>query len=258
MTSYVIIENDLGKFKLPKDYLPTYLGGKMDGVHGDVGYLSEGRVLSRYVIDAASAFITPDSIVVDVGAHMGTMSMAFSEILKLKGSKTGQVISIEAALENFPCVEYNVRNNGQKGVKNYVYNLVCTSSPIGTVNFPKHDISTGLLTGQYSLDNHANQSREYNQVKSTSLDSLLARKRKKISLIKVDCEGHDPDVLLGSIETIKKHKPAIIFEWNRQYDNFEKHVEQANKGKHFLAQIPKGYKFVDIHRGNDWLLFWDK
>ncbi|QQR93146.1 MAG: FkbM family methyltransferase [Candidatus Iainarchaeum archaeon] len=34
----------------------------------------------------------------------------------------------------------------------------------------------------------------------------------KIAVIKIDCEGSEPDVLMGAVEVIKKNYPIIIFE----------------------------------------------
>jgi FkbM family methyltransferase len=40
-----------------------------------------------------------------------------------------------------------------------------------------------------------------------------------ISGIKIDVEGHEPQVIKGAINTIKKHKPWVILELNKQHTN---------------------------------------
>jgi len=50
------------------------------------------------------------------------------------------------------------------------------------------------------------------EVSKVTLDSVMAPLKGKITAIKIDVEGHEPEVLRGAAETIKRHKPIIITE----------------------------------------------
>tara|TARA_Y100000741_G_scaffold364082_1_gene354010 strand:+ start:8770 stop:9501 length:732 start_codon:yes stop_codon:yes gene_type:complete len=55
------------------------------------------------------------------------------------------------------------------------------------------------------------------------LDDLL-EDRKKINFIKIDVEGHEMKAILGSMKTIKRHKPFLYIEilrekWNKSLDS---------------------------------------
>ncbi len=52
-------------------------------------------------------------------------------------------------------------------------------------------------------------------VNTSTLDSYISQKYsglERISLLKIDIEGHEPSALSGSLETIKKHRPIIFVE----------------------------------------------
>ena len=53
--------------------------------------------------------------------------------------------------------------------------------------------------------------KQFSQIAVTRLDEFDF---KKVDLIKYDVEGHEFEAISGSLETIKKHKPDIIFENN--------------------------------------------
>ncbi len=56
---------------------------------------------------------------------------------------------------------------------------------------------------------------EVENVETICLDSFTdARGIERVSLIKIDVEGHEPDVLLGATALIAEHRPALIVECN--------------------------------------------
>jgi FkbM family methyltransferase len=52
------------------------------------------------------------------------------------------------------------------------------------------------------------------KIKVIKLDNLKIKK--KIDLIKIDSEGHDLQVIKGARRTIKKNKPILLIEYNRE------------------------------------------
>ena len=259
VTEYEKVQNAFGSLLLPKQYLPSYLGGSMNRVAGDVGNLSDEKLLSSHIIEAGLPYLKKGSVVLDIGAHMGTMSMMFGRFLSLKGG--GEIISVEASPQNYVCTKYNIESNSREKVKNTVLNRVCLSvTTEEKISFPVHNIETGLMTGQYgyvrpeemqhgyqTLDNKEILIDLAYKVPSISIDSLNLE---KVDLIKIDCEGADLEVVAGGLETIGRHKPVLLIEMN----NPEKRPQEMKK---LISILPAGLIITPIYKKNDWLLRWD-
>jgi len=259
ITEYVKVLNKFGALLLPQQYVPDYLGGSLKGIHGDVGNLAEGKLLSSHIIKASLPYIKKGSVILDIGAHMGTMSMMFGRYLSRKGG--GEIISVEASPQNYVCAKYNIESNSPENVTNTVLNRVClTDTTEEKISFPVHNIKTGLITGQYGYvrpEEAARGSQSLSgqevlidlvyKVPSISIDSL---KLEKVDLIKIDCEGADLEVIAGGLETIKRYKPALLIEMN----NAKKRPQEIKK---LTSILPGGLIMTPIHAQNDWLLRWD-
>jgi FkbM family methyltransferase len=259
VTEYEKIQNAFGSLLLPKQYLPSYLGGSMNHIAGDVGNLAVGKLLSSHIIKAGLPYLKKGSVILDIGAHMGTMSMMYGSFLSLKGG--GEIISMEASPQNYVCTKYNIENNSSENVTNTVLNRVCLSTTTEEkISFPVHNIKTGLITGQYghirpeeihhgyqTLDNQEILIDLVYKVPSISIDSLNLE---KVDLIKIDCEGADLEVVAGGLETIGCHKPVLLIEMN----NPEKRPQEMKK---LISILPAGLIMTPIYKENDWLLRWD-
>jgi len=63
--------------------------------------------------------------------------------------------------------------------------------------------------GGFSLHPQPHSFVVYDKIDVTTLDSY---KLKNISMIKIDVEGHEEEVLKGAVDTIKKNHPIIFVE----------------------------------------------
>ena len=71
---------------------------------------------------------------------------------------------------------------------------------------------------------------------------------KKISFIKIDCEGHELEVLKGSIKTIKKNKPILLVQ-NTHY-NVSKYLK-SNGYKQAQIEMKKARKnYLFVYKTN--------
>ncbi len=171
-------------------------------------------------------FCLKSGIFVDIGANIGK----YTVIAGRKLGNRGKVVSIEPEPSNFKILERNIRLNK---LNNVVSEQAACSSKEGNINLYLR--RTG--TGGHSL---VRKSGEKIIVKSLKLDSILIKhKIKRISLIKIDAEGAEYEVLRGAKKTLK-WKPKIIFEsWNEEY---------LGRIRRFLA--PFGYKIRKISADN--------
>ncbi|MBW4426651.1 MAG: FkbM family methyltransferase [Nostoc desertorum CM1-VF14] len=145
------------------------------------------------------------SICVDVGCHHGIILG-----IMVKSSSQGRFfafeplpISYKYLVKQFdlPNVEiYNMALSDTKGTAKFNY----------VVNSPAY---SSLQKGQYITSDK--KIIEIN-VETDLLDNILNNKldsNQKVSLIKIDVEGAELQVLVGAKNTIKRDKPIIIFEF---------------------------------------------
>lgn len=163
-------------------------------------------------------FLRPDDLFVDIGANIGSYSiLASGEI----GAKT---ISIEPIPATFESLKTNIYINE---IKHLVEALnIGLGSASGTLKFTK------------SLDtvNHiaTDQEDDTIDVKVDTLDNVLGDKSP--SLLKIDVEGFETEVLKGAEKTlINPNLKAIIIELNGSgqrygYDEQSIHNNLLNKG----------------------------
>ena len=140
-----------------------------------------------------------DSWYVDIGSHTGLYS-----IIGNLEKNNNNIISFEPYFMNFSRLITNLRLNNVDTTNCF---MCAISDNEGSDNFkivkPKHFHSQGGFI-------------------SNSGNFLISKKRldnfdikKKISGIKIDTEGHEYQVLLGSINLIKKYIPDMIIELNK-------------------------------------------
>lgn len=160
-------------------------------------------------------YITKDSVVVDIGAHIGTMTIPMARLASV-------VYAFEPMEEN---IKYLKQNIAQNNIVNAVVHETAVGSRMGTVGMMHRNPSH---TGGDTVEGEGN-------IPMVTLDSLgLSR----IDLIKIDVEGYEPEVLEGAAAVIKSQAPIIFFEINLP--------ELRRHGRSPLQRISKslkGYSF---------------
>jgi FkbM family methyltransferase len=141
-------------------------------------------------------WLNGNSNCVDIGCHKGTI---LKEMLRIAPAGTHYAFEplpelYEELLLSFP------------GVKIYG---VALSDSVGEVSF-QHVVTdpsySGLKRRQYASPN---ETVEEIRVKTELLDNIISE---DISLMKIDVEGGELQVLRGAVSTIRKNKPVIVFE----------------------------------------------
>lgn len=227
-TEPVRLEGDLGYYEnaLGNFYLP--LDAPNDVI---INPMKEGRVFEPEVVEVAERFIKKGSVVLDVGANFGQMSLLFS---RLTGD-SGTVYSFEAQKKVFGILEKNVAANNAHNIKP-IFNAVYFESG-KTFHFPEPDFVRFGAYGSYNLPLDATAGQE---VKSLRIDDLKIEK--PISFMKVDVQGCDLFAMQGAVETIRKHKMPVLFEFEQKFQN--EYKTDFQDYVNFVDSI--GYKFSEI------------
>ena len=156
----------------------------------------KNRIFDEKIYNLSKKLIKPDSIVIDAGANFGQMSILYSKLF----SNT-LVYSFEGSKYVYDILVKNVEINS-KNIKP----INCILSDISDNKFvikPEvKEIGTyGALNIKFS-----------NDINKTYKEKTLIKKiddfnyEKKISLMKIDVQGWDLNVLKGSINTINTNK----------------------------------------------------
>ena len=155
------------------------------------------RLTERIIVKTCNK----NSVCVDVGAHDGKILLLFIKHCPL---------AIHYAFEPLPHLfKLLVRKYGSACK---VFQLALTNKT-GMANFiyvPSNTAYSGLRR----RSDIKHKMEDIIEVKMDLLDHILPQNL-PISLIKIDVEGGELDVLLGAIKIIEAHKPYILFEFGQ-------------------------------------------
>ena len=135
----------------------------------------------------------------DVGAHTGIYS-----IIGNLNKKVNTIISLEPYFINYTRMLSNFKLNDVSLDNSF---LVAASNSVGNAKFMTRT-SIKQHTSGGRLEEGGNHT-----VKKIKLDNFNLQD-KKVGCIKIDTEGHELNVLIGSENIIKNSKPEVIFELN--------------------------------------------
>lgn len=142
-----------------------------------------------------------NDLVIDCGANIGELYLAFDE-KKIKIS----YIAFEPDKKAFNSLEKNTKNAYQQ-----LYNLALSDKN------EKRNLYTDTDGGNTSLSEFESTSIE--EIETKTLDSFNF---KNIKLLKIDAEGHEPEVLTGLTETLKNVEYIAIDHSDERGFNQEK------------------------------------
>jgi FkbM family methyltransferase len=216
-------------------YLPT--DAQADVV---AGAIKAGKVFEPEVVNLALSHIRPGTVVLDVGANFGQMSVLFAQQV----GPQGKVYSFEADDFVFDVFQRNIVANALTGRIEAVFGAVHNVAG-ETLYFPVQDFKRWSSYGSYGIDYNAAQGRA---VKTLTIDSLNIEQ--PVSFMKIDIQGGDLQAMQGAIKTIERNKMPIIFEYEYHFEeeynfNFQQYVD-------FVQSI--GYRFHKVVNGHNFLI----
>jgi FkbM family methyltransferase len=164
------------------------------------------RGLAGWEPETTSVFLRlleSDSILLDVGANTGLFSLLAAEV-----DPSIEVHAFEPVPSVFEVLERNLSRNAFRNVTAHELALVDRGSTV-TLYIPK-----GRVPVMASIQpGWTSSSTEATTVKASTIDEFLrAREPCKVSMIKIDVEGAENQVLRGAAKTIARHRPLIICE----------------------------------------------
>ena len=147
-----------------------------------------------------SGWVAQGDWAIDIGANVGHYTARLSQLV----GKTGRVLAFEPVPHTFELLVSNIAALGASNVS--VFN-VALSSEARTVGMAIPQFDTGLANN-YQAEITA-QGGQFD-VLAITLDSLQLPHR--VSLIKIDVEGHELQALRGMQELLRRDHPRLIVE----------------------------------------------
>ncbi|CAL8473191.1 FkbM family methyltransferase [Caballeronia sp. S22] len=183
--------------------------------------------------------------VIDVGAFIGTHSLAFARHV----GTSGHVVSVEPQARSFQLLQRNVAANGLHNVR--LENAIASSSAREEV-IPSIDIASPASYGSASLRDVTRQTgndtlagRDELAVHALAIDDLNVS---SCSLIKIDVEGMEEVVLSGVRRTVQRCKPVIYAECNSLEDGLRSVAVLRSFGYRVRAHVVRAFNEDNFRR----------
>lgn len=175
-----------------------------------MGYymLLEKFHLKRYEMGALDLLArhAREGDIVDVGANEGFYSLCLGKLAKAVDNR---ILAFEPLPANLELLRGSVKINGLTETIEVVPTALGNRQGEVTLFVPQSGYGSYATT----VSEVASDTAESVSVPIDTLDrSLETRGTRPISLIKIDVEGAEYDVLLGASKLIKAHRPAIFLE----------------------------------------------
>jgi FkbM family methyltransferase len=167
-------------------------------------------------VQALRLHIHPGDACMDVGAHLGYYCLTMARMV----GPSGRVISFEPIRENLAVLEENVALNNPANVE--LVNVALGDRP-GVASLLGSESET--ITSTPSTRGYAVKGpRSSVEVRVDTLDAFLKREGHRPSVIKIDVEGAELDVLKGSRETLKTVRPVVLLKIHGSGDSTTREV----------------------------------
>jgi FkbM family methyltransferase len=206
-----------------------------------------GKFWNDSVVNIMKVILEKNDIFVDVGAHIGYLSLIASKIV----GNTGKVYLFELQPDLYrDCILPNIFDNK---ISNIIPYNCAVGNTRSIVSFTKPE-----LYG-FNLD-YLNYGQVQTKLKvedtdvkvlCNPLDGMISE---KVKLIKIDVQGMELEVLKGSKNIIRRHKPYIIIElewYVKNYGSTNEEIINFLKELNYEIFLIESYwptDFIAIHK----------
>ena len=205
--------------------------------------INAGHEWDGWMREDVQKYYVPGTEIFDIGANIGYNSLMFSDY--------GPVYAFEPVYHKI--VDLNIENNKLKHEIHSIPVALSNNSENVNMYLPNEVKTTGLRNyGGTSIHgtNHSNKI----EVTCRRLDDVY-HDQGKVSFIKLDVEGHEPQVLEGAKKVISKNLPTILVELIdyknsivpqilKEFGYTEKPIERPEKM--YLFRSPLHYNTLDV------------
>jgi FkbM family methyltransferase len=185
------------------------------------------------VQQALLGYLNPGDIFYDIGANVGFFTVIGAKLV----GPSGQVYAFEPVSENAAAIRHNAKINDFSKVT-VLEKAVSSSTGKGELLLAEYPGGHTLSTAGTPPDLKGSVT-----VDLVSIDDLVEQQRlTPPTVVKIDVEGAEIDVLHGMSQTIKAFKPAIVYEVDdRNKESFRRKGQELEA---FMKSL--GYQIVPL------------
>lgn len=170
-------------------------------------------------IELLLPLIEPGSWVLDVGASLGFYTIPLGLAARAAGAR---LVAVEPVRQNCVVIRHNVELNGLQDTVTVISSALGAAASEMTVHIESGGagnaaIVTGLAPEEVQRHDRAGNTWDADTVQVQRLDDLRLPPEvsgRRCSLIKIDVEGFEMDMLEGASDFIAAHRPTIFGEFN--------------------------------------------
>ena len=156
-----------------------------------------------------SQFISKGDTVIDIGANLGTTVLSLSKQVSSKG----KVLAFEPQNIMSQCLQTNLTLNDILNVS--VFNIA-VSNKSGWAYINDQDFADNGRFGEAGI------SKKGTRIKTIKLDEL---ELDNCSLVKIDVESHEWEVIQGGEKFLVKHRPVLYMEAKKEVEGTKKYLK---------------------------------
>lgn len=189
------------------------------------GYWFHGKNRERATIESFYRIIKPGQTVLEVGGHIGYLTVLFQQLV----GENGKVVVFEPSPQNRYYLERNVLPG-----RDITVETQAVSDHEGEADFYVEDLTgqNNSLIADYQVfqDNVQRAGVKANttiqRVQLTTLDAYCDSHGLTPDFIKIDIEGAEKYAIFGSEAIIRKHRPVFMVEVTRDHDEVYAFMER--------------------------------
>ena len=202
-------------------------------------YMRSGYVWEPHNVAAIEAHIVPDSVALDLGAHMGTHALLMGRLV----GAAGRVYAFEPQRKLFRELRHNIRLNGLEGTVTALRYALGARNDVVEMNPSEAQNEGGVGVGHGG-----------DRVELRTLDSFGIE---NVSLLKIDVEGFEDAVLAGAAQTIHASKPVILIEILGGVNHLTASAEERERIDATISTIEQfGYQIELMQAIGPWQRHW--
>ena len=196
---------------MTKTLYPKHNGISVPITYNSLGHIKEvekhGKFFEYGMLEAIEKLPYRPGICLDIGANVGNHTVFFSKFCKFD-----VIWAFEPSFNSYSLLCHNTKDFPSQYV-------ICDNFAIGS-EYSKVRMS----------ENKENPS--WNKIEGDGEITMIPIQTEyKVSLMKIDVEGYELEVIKGAYEVIEREKPELFVEWHDGYEPI-------------LNALPKGYRYV--------------
>lgn len=168
--------------------------------------LALARAWEPHVTAEIESALKPGAWFLDVGANIGY----FTLLGAARVGPAGRVFAFEPNPGNVRQLRYNVRSNGFTNVE--IHPLAVADKAQAFLCYGAAGTSLSLLVGEETRVTRDLRDLTPTAVRAVALDEHLGQ-LERLDVLKIDTDGSEPIALRGMHGLLKRHRPAIFFEY---------------------------------------------